>query len=30
MADLCDNCMNYEYDEDYECYTCLMNWMKTK
>lgn len=24
MADLCENCMNYEYDEEYECYTCLM------
>lgn len=24
MADLCDSCMNYEYDEDYECYTCIM------
>ena len=24
MADLCDDCMNYEYDEEYECYTCMM------
>ena len=24
MADLCDSCMNYEYDEEYECYTCLV------
>ncbi len=24
MADLCDSCMNYEYDEEYECYTCIM------
>lgn len=21
----CESCMNYEYDEDYECYTCQMN-----
>ena len=21
----CDICMNYTYDEDYECYTCEMN-----
>lgn len=21
----CDECMNYSYDEDYECYTCMMN-----
>lgn len=21
----CENCINYIYDEDYECYTCLVN-----
>lgn len=21
----CDTCVNYVYDEDYECYTCLVN-----
>lgn len=21
----CDNCINYIYEEDYECYTCLVN-----
>ena len=21
----CDSCMNYEYDEEYECYTCLVD-----
>ncbi|BBF42448.1 hypothetical protein lbkm_1130 [Lachnospiraceae bacterium KM106-2] len=21
----CDACMNYEYDDDYECYTCIMD-----
>jgi hypothetical protein len=21
----CEMCMYYEYDEDYECYTCQMN-----
>ena len=21
----CDACVNYEYDEDYECYCCLVN-----
>ena len=21
----CDSCMNYEYDEEYECYTCIVN-----
>ena len=21
----CDNCINYVYDEDYECYNCLVN-----
>ncbi|MBQ3037748.1 MAG: hypothetical protein IJD30_01080 [Clostridia bacterium] len=20
----CEDCMYYEYDEEYECYTCLM------
>ena len=22
---ICDTCINYEYDEDYECYTCMMD-----
>ena len=21
----CEDCMNYEYDEEYECYTCAQN-----
>ena len=21
----CDTCLYYEYDDDYECYTCQMN-----
>lgn len=21
----CDYCVNYEYDEEYECYTCVIN-----
>ena len=21
----CEECMNFSYDEDYECYTCMMN-----
>lgn len=21
----CDACVNYEYDEDYECYCCMVN-----
>ena len=21
----CDVCVNYEYDEDYECYCCMVN-----
>ena len=21
----CDMCVNYIYDEDYECFTCLVN-----
>ena len=21
----CESCMNYEYDEDYECYVCGVN-----
>ncbi|MCD8391069.1 MAG: DUF6472 family protein [Firmicutes bacterium] len=21
----CDYCMNYVYDDEYECYTCLIN-----
>ena len=21
----CESCSNYEYDEDYECYTCQMD-----
>ena len=24
MASNCETCMNYEYDEEYECYTCMM------
>lgn len=22
---MCDECANYEYDEDYECYVCMVN-----
>ena len=22
---LCEKCMYYDYDDEYECYTCLMN-----
>lgn len=22
---ICDTCNNYEYDEEYECYTCMMD-----
>lgn len=22
MSDSCDTCINYRYDEDYECYCC--------
>lgn len=25
MADNCDTCVNYIYDEDYECYCCDCN-----
>lgn len=25
MASNCDACVNYVYDEDYECYCCLVN-----
>ena len=25
MADLCDSCVNFVYDEDYECYQCDAN-----
>lgn len=25
MASNCDACVNYIYDEDYECYCCLVN-----
>ncbi len=25
MKQKCESCTHYEYDEDYECYTCLMN-----
>ncbi len=25
MADLCDSCMNYEYDEEFDTYTCGMD-----
>lgn len=21
----CESCMNYEYDEEYECYVCMQN-----
>lgn len=21
----CDYCVNYEYDDEYECYTCVVN-----
>lgn len=24
MADNCESCLNYCYDEDYECYVCDM------
>ena len=24
-ASNCDTCVNYIYDEDYECYCCLVN-----
>lgn len=24
-AGSCESCMNYEYDEEYECYTCEVN-----
>lgn len=26
MKSNCENCMNFVYDEEYECYTCLMNF----
>ena len=22
---ICDECVNYVYDEEYDCYTCLVN-----
>ena len=22
---ICDTCVNYVYDEDWECYTCMVN-----
>ncbi len=25
MKTNCDYCMYYEYDEEYECYTCVMD-----
>lgn len=25
MKNICDSCMYYEYDEDYECYVCQMD-----
>ncbi len=25
MSSNCEDCINYCYDEDYECYTCLVN-----
>ncbi len=21
----CESCLNYEYDEEYECYSCIMD-----
>ena len=25
MASNCESCMNYEYDDEYECYICEMD-----
>jgi hypothetical protein len=25
MASNCDMCVNYVYEEDYECYSCMVN-----
>lgn len=25
MADHCEECMHYEYDDEYECYICEMD-----
>lgn len=25
MISKCEECINYEYDEEYECYVCLAN-----
>ena len=25
ISSVCDNCRNYRYDEDYECYVCDVN-----
>lgn len=25
MKTNCESCINYSYDEDYECYECLIN-----
>ncbi len=25
QASCCETCVNYVYDEDYDCYTCLVN-----
>lgn len=25
MSDPCSTCANYTYDEDWDCYVCLMN-----
>lgn len=25
QSDNCEFCMYYEYDDEYECYTCIMN-----
>lgn len=25
MADICDNCANFVYDEEIECYECQVN-----
>ncbi|MCH5257141.1 MAG: hypothetical protein J1D87_07590 [Lachnospiraceae bacterium] len=25
MSSRCDSCINYEYDDDYECYVCMVD-----
>ncbi len=25
MASECDFCMNYEYDDEYDCYSCIVD-----